>query len=68
MAAVSAVLSLVPHGGAVVVPRHAYQGTLALLDTEAATGRFEVRRVDIADADAVEAPGRPDPAPLQETT
>lgn len=55
MAAVSAVLSLVPHGGAVVVPRHAYQGTLALLDTEAATGRFEVRRVDIADADAVEA-------------
>ncbi|MFA4841268.1 MAG: PLP-dependent transferase, partial [Agrococcus sp.] len=55
MAAVSAVLSLVPHGGAVVVPRHAYQGTLALLDTEAGTGRFEVRRVDIADADAVEA-------------
>ena len=55
MAAVSAVLSLVPHGGAVVVPRHAYQGTLALLDTEASAGRFEVRRVDIADADAVEA-------------
>ncbi|MGY3128886.1 cystathionine gamma-synthase [Agrococcus sp. UYP33] len=55
MAAVSAVLSLVPHGGAVVVPRHAYQGTLALLDTEAGSGRFEVRRVDIVDPDAVEA-------------
>lgn len=55
MAAVSAVAALVPHGGAVVVPRHAYQHTLALLDGGAAAGRFEVRRVDIADADAVEA-------------
>jgi cystathionine gamma-synthase len=55
MAAVSAVAALVPPGGAVVVPRHAYQHTLALLDGGAEDGRFEVRRVDIADADAVEA-------------
>lgn len=55
MAAVSAVLSLVPHGGAVVVPRHAYQGTLSLLDAEAERGRFAVRRVDVEDAGAVEA-------------
>ena len=55
MAAVSAVAELVPHGGAVVVPRHAYQGTLALLDDGARSGRFEVRRVDIVDAEAVEA-------------
>lgn len=55
MAAVSAVAALVPHGGAVVVPQHAYQHTLMLLDTGAAEGRFEVRRVDIADAAAVEA-------------
>ena len=31
MAAISAVLSLVPVGGTVVVPRHSYQGTLQLL-------------------------------------
>ncbi|SDR65772.1 trans-sulfuration enzyme family protein [Agrococcus carbonis] len=55
MAAVSAVLHLVPSGGAVVVARHSYQHTLALLDDGARTGSFEVRRVDVADADAVEA-------------
>lgn len=55
MAAVSAVLHLVPAGGAVVVARHSYQHTLALLDDGATTGRFEVRRVDVADAEAVEA-------------
>lgn len=54
MAAVSAVASLVPHGGAVVVPRHAYQHTLALLDEGERGGRFAVRRVDIADTAAVE--------------
>ncbi|WAC65957.1 PLP-dependent transferase [Agrococcus sp. SL85] len=53
MAAVAAVLSLVPHGGAVVVPRHAYQGSLTLLDAEAATGRVAVRRVDVEDTAAV---------------
>ena len=55
MAAVSAVMAQVPHGGAVVVARHTYQHALLLLDEGAATGRFEVRRVDITDADAVEA-------------
>ena len=55
MAAVSAVASLVPGGGAVVVPQHSYQHTLALLDDGARSGRFEVRRVDITDAAAVEA-------------
>lgn len=55
MAAVSAVLAQVPAGGAVVVARHSYQHTLALLDDGATTGRFEVRRVDVADTSAVEA-------------
>ncbi|GEK81230.1 trans-sulfuration enzyme family protein [Agrococcus baldri] len=55
MAAVSAVMAQVPHGGAVVVARHTYQHALLLLDEGAASGRFEVRRVDITDGDAVEA-------------
>lgn len=55
MAAVSAVLAQVPAGGAVVVAQHSYQHTLALLDDGARAGRFEVRRVDVADAAAVEA-------------
>lgn len=55
MAAVSAVMAQVPDGGAVVVARHTYQHALLLLDEGAATGRFEVRRVDITDAGAVEA-------------
>ena len=59
MAAVSAVVALVAPAqaetpAAVVVPRHAYQHTLALLDSGEADGRFEVRRVDVADAEAVE--------------
>lgn len=53
MAAVSACLSLVPHGSVVVAPIHAYNGTGSLLDEAARQGRFEVRRVDIADTDAV---------------
>jgi cystathionine gamma-synthase len=53
MAAVSAALSLVPHGGAVVVPKHAYNGTTALLDDLAARGAVAVRRVDPQDVAAV---------------
>ncbi len=53
MAAVSAALSLVPHGGAVVVPSHAYNGTTALLDQLTASGAAQVRRVDPTDLDAV---------------
>jgi cystathionine gamma-synthase len=54
MAAVSAALSLVPHGGAVVVPRHAYNGTTALLDDLAVRGAVEVRRVDPEDVASVQ--------------
>jgi cystathionine gamma-synthase len=46
MAAVSAAVSLVPHGGTVVVPAHAYNGTTALLDGLATTGAAVVRRVE----------------------
>ncbi len=53
MAAVSAALTLVPHGGAVVVPAHAYNGTTALLDQLAATGAAVVRRVDPTDQQQV---------------
>ena len=53
MAAVSAALTLVPHGGAVVVPSHAYNGTTALLDRLASTGAVVVRRVDPTDQQQV---------------
>ena len=53
MAAVSAALSLVPHGGAVVVPAHAYNGTTTLLDQLADSGAVVVRRVDPTDQEAV---------------
>jgi cystathionine gamma-synthase len=55
MAAVSAALSLVPHGGAVVVPSHAYNGTTTLLDQLAEDGAVVVRRVDPTDLEAVRA-------------
>jgi cystathionine gamma-synthase len=58
MGAVSAVLDLVPVGGRVVVPSHAYSGVLGLLDQHAATGRLSATRVDIADTAAVLAAGR----------
>ncbi len=53
MSAVDACLSLVPHGGTVVAPRHAYNGTGSILDEAIETGRFAVRRVDVAEADEV---------------
>ena len=53
MAAVAAALSLVPTGGRVVAPRHAYQVSLGLLDELEARGLLTVTRVDIADTDAV---------------
>ncbi|WP_231961393.1 trans-sulfuration enzyme family protein [Pedococcus dokdonensis] len=53
MAAVSAALTLVPHGGAVVVPSHAYNGTTALLDQLATSGAAVVRRVDPTDQEQV---------------
>ncbi|QAY71575.1 trans-sulfuration enzyme family protein [Xylanimonas protaetiae] len=49
MAAVAAALSLVPDGGVLVVPRHAYQVSLGYADDLAARHGVEVRRVDIAE-------------------
>jgi len=53
MAAVAAALSLVPDGGVLVVPRHAYQVSLGYADDLAARHNVKVRRVDIADTDQV---------------
>jgi cystathionine gamma-synthase len=53
MAAVAAAVSLVPHGGTVVVPAHAYNGTTALLDELAGSGAVVVRRLYAGDAGAV---------------
>jgi cystathionine gamma-synthase len=49
MAGVAAVLSLVPHGAVLVVPHHAYSGTLALLAGLEAEGAVRARSVDIGD-------------------
>ncbi|MEO7058648.1 MAG: PLP-dependent transferase [Lapillicoccus sp.] len=55
MAAISAVLALVPPGGTVVTPRHAYNLTNVLLEDFRKVG-YEVRQVDISDtADVVAA-------------
>ena len=65
MAAIAAAMSLVPHGGRLVVPRHAYQVMLAFADDLAARADVEVVRVDIADTAAVIAAVRgPRPASL----
>ncbi len=53
MAAIAAALSVVPAGGKVVVPTHAYQVTLGLLDDLATRYDVAVVRVDIADTAAV---------------
>ena len=45
MAAVAAAVSLVEHGGTVVVPAHAYNGTTALLDELEKAGAVRVRRL-----------------------
>jgi len=49
MAGVAAVLAQVPDGGRVVVPRHAYNGTLALLGELERRGRLEVAQVAVED-------------------
>ncbi len=53
LGAAAAALSLVPAGGTVIMPRHAYAGSVSLAMAEAAAGRFTLRTVDIADTDAV---------------
>jgi cystathionine gamma-synthase len=55
MAAVSAVLDLVPLGGVVVVPSHSYSGVAARLRDLEAAGRVVVRLVDVQDAETVAA-------------
>ena len=53
MAAVAAAVSLVEHGGTVVVPAHAYNGTPALLDELEKAGAVRVRRLYAEDERAV---------------
>jgi len=53
LAAIDAVLTLVPPGGRVIAPGHAYNGTAGLLREAAAEGRLEVITLDISDTDAV---------------
>ncbi|NHA68163.1 trans-sulfuration enzyme family protein [Phycicoccus flavus] len=55
MAAVTAALSLLPHGGTVVVPDAAYNGVLATLADREDAGAVVVRRVDPTDTAAVTA-------------
>jgi cystathionine gamma-synthase len=52
IAAVTAVLELVPPGGTVVAPSDAYYGSLAVLSRLEAQGRLSVRRVDLTDVTA----------------
>jgi cystathionine gamma-synthase len=49
MAAITAALALVPEGGRVVVPTHAYSGTSALVRQAAERSRLTVVAVDVAD-------------------
>ncbi|MFK5633627.1 trans-sulfuration enzyme family protein [Ornithinimicrobium sp. LYQ103] len=49
MAAIAAVVGLVPVGGVVVVPRHVYNGTTGLLAEREAAGALTVRRVEAED-------------------
>lgn len=53
LAAIAAVLDLVAHGERVVVPRHAYQGSLGQLADLESRGRVRVDLVDVTDTDAV---------------
>ena len=65
MAAIAAVMSLVPPGGRLVVPQHAYQVTLGFAADLGARAGVEVVQVDIADTAAVTAAVRtPRPASL----
>ena len=53
MASIAAVLDLLPVGVRVVAPKSMYWGSVDLLRTGQALGRFEVTTVDGADTDAV---------------
>jgi cystathionine gamma-synthase len=53
LAAVASVLSLVPAGGRLVLPRHSYQGSLALAADLESRGMLTVQTVDVADTEDV---------------
>ncbi|MBI5161338.1 MAG: PLP-dependent transferase [Micrococcales bacterium] len=53
LAAVAAVLDLLPEGAHVVAPRHSYLGTLTQLAEAERRGRLRATLIDIADTDAV---------------
>lgn len=53
MAAIAAALSLVPVGGVLVMPKHSYNGSLALSSELQTAGRLDIRPVDIADTEEV---------------
>ena len=53
MAAVSAVFSILPIGAPVVASNQGYSGTMGLLNQHHASGRLEVRFVDITKTDEV---------------
>lgn len=53
LAAVSAVVSLVPVGGVVVAPQHAYNGTTGILGERSAAGALTVRRVPADDVEEI---------------
>ena len=53
MAAVTTVLELVGHGARVVLPRHAYQGSIMALADLEARGRLVAHLVDVEDTAAV---------------
>jgi cystathionine gamma-synthase len=55
MAAIAAVLELLPVGARVVVPRDSYGGLRALLADGASGGRWQVHTVDMTDLDALTA-------------
>ncbi|UVI35408.1 trans-sulfuration enzyme family protein [Brevibacterium spongiae] len=53
LAAISAVISLVPASGTLVIPAHTYQGALASAEQIAQRQGFDLVTVDIADTEAV---------------
>ena len=53
MAAISAVFSILPIGAPVVASNQGYSGTMGLLNQHHASGRLEVRFVEITDTEAV---------------
>lgn len=53
LAAIASVLSLVPAGGRLVMPRHSYQGSLALVADLESRGTLTVGTVDVADTEEV---------------